>query len=117
MTLETIDTSSAFPDKNISDGKHSFTVISVIGKQLGGAYGYVWKLEEDGKLYEQVMFGNEMGPLLKILGCTEIAPGKYEMETDAMVGKMFSATVSHVPDKKKPDVMRQKMTEFDELPF
>lgn len=117
MSRETTDTNSAFPDKNISDGKHTFTVKSVVGKQLGGAYGYVWKLEEDGKAYEQVLFPNEIGPLLKILECSETSPGKYDWETDAVVGKTFSVMVSHIPDKKKRDVIRQKFTDFDEVPF
>lgn len=119
MSRETTDTNSGYPDKNISDGKHTFNIISVIGKQLGGAYGYVWKLEEDGKNYEQVLFPNEVGGLLKALECQETSPGKYEWETEAVVGKTFSATVSHIPDKKKPEVMRQKMTDFksEEVPF
>jgi hypothetical protein len=120
MSRETTDTNSAYPDKTISDGKHTFTVEKVVGKPLGGAYGYVWTLEEKGKNYEQVLFGNEMKDLLKILECTEVSPGKYEWDTDAVVGKSFGVTVTHVPDKKKPDVMRQKFTAFtaeEALPF
>lgn len=118
MSMETTDTNSAYPDKAIGDGKHTFVVERVVGKPLGNAYGYVWTLEEKGKLYEQVLFGNEMGSLLKILGCKESAPGKYEWDTDEVKGKPFGVTVSHVPDKKKPDVMRQKFSEFtEEIPF
>lgn len=118
MSAETTDTTSKYPNKNITDGKHTFTVEKVIGKQLGGAYGYVWTLEEDGQLFEQVLFGNEMGDLLTILGCTKGDDGKFHWDTDAVVGKPFGVTVSHVPDKKKPDVMRQKFTDFtEELAF
>lgn len=114
--METTDTNSLYPNKNIADGKHIFTVEKVVGKSLGGAYGYVWTLEEKGQNYEQVLFGNEMKDLLKILGCNETSPGKYEWDTDGVVGKSFSVTVSHVPDKKKPDVMRQKFTSFGDEP-
>jgi len=118
MSHETTDTTSKYPNKNISDGKHTFTIDKVVGKTLGGAYGYVWTLEENGHLFEQILFGNEMGGLLKILGCNEVSPGKYEWETDAVTGKSFGVTVSHVPDKKKPDVIRQKFTDFtEELAF
>lgn len=120
MSMETTDTNSLYPDKNISDGKHTFTVEKVVGKPLGGAYGYVWTLEEKGKNYEQVLFGNEMGDLLKILGASEDPekPGKYIWDTDAVIGKSFGVTVTHVPDKKKTDVMRQKFSLFtDEITF
>ena len=85
-----------------------------------GISNHVWTLEEKDVLYEQVLFGNEMKDLLKILGCNESSPGKYEWDTDTVIGKSFEVMVSHVPDKKKPDVMRQKFTEFkaeDALPF
>lgn len=118
MTQETTDTTSRYPSKDISDGKHTFSVHKVIGKPLGGAYGYVWTLEEEGRQYEQVLFGNEMGDLLKILGCKDDGHGKYDWETDAVVGKTFGVLVSHVPDKKKPEVMRQKFSQYtEELPF
>ena len=117
MTMESTDTNGMYPDKNISDGKHTFTIKKVVGKPLGGAYGYVWTLEEEGKTYEQVLFGNMMGGLLKVLGCSETSPGKYEWDTDAVTGKTFSTKVSHSPDKKNPSKMRQQMTDFDEIPF
>lgn len=118
MTHETTDTASRYPNKEISDGKHIFIVHKVVGKALGGAYGYVWTLEEEGRLYEQVLFGNEMGDLLKILGCKDDGNGKYDWETDEVAGKAFGVIVSHVPDKKKPDVMRQKFGKYtEELQF
>lgn len=118
MSQETTDTNSLFPNKNITDGKHTFTVEKVVGKPLGGAYGYVWTLEENAELFEQVLFGNEMGDLLTILGFKKGDDKKFHWETDEAKGKSFGVTVSHIPDKKKPDVMRQKFSHYtDELPF
>lgn len=118
--IETTDTNSKYADKNIPDGKHDFTIDSVEGKPLGGAYGYVWKFKADGKTYEHVIFPNEMGPLLTVLGFKAI-DSVFQWDTDKVQGKQFSALVSHVPDKK--GVVRQKMSDFkslekeDEIPF
>lgn len=115
MTMETTDTNSLYPNKNISDGKHTFTVEKVIGKPLGGAYGYVWTLEENGALYEQVLFGNEMGALLQILGFKkDPSDNKFHWDTDEARGKSFTVIVTHIPDKKKPEVMRQKFSGYEE---
>jgi hypothetical protein len=113
---ELIDTNSQYPDKKIADGKHTFTVEKVVGKKLGNAYGYIWTLEENGILFEQVMFGNEMKDLLRILGCKEESPGKFQLDTDQVPGKSFTATVEHLVDKK--GTIRQKFTKVeDEVPF
>jgi hypothetical protein len=112
MTLETTDTNSLYPNKNIEDGTHTFTVEKVVSKELGKAHGYVWTLQENGVLYEQVLFGNEMKDLLKILGFAEISPNKFQWDTDQAVGQSFIVDVSHIPDKKKPDVMRQKFSNY-----
>jgi hypothetical protein len=119
MSHESTDTNSQYPNKEIPDGRHNFTVEKVVGKTLGKAYGYVWTLEEKEVLYEQVLFGSEMKELLKILKCNEVSPGKFEWDTDQVNGLSFSVDVSHVPDKKKPDVMRQKFSNYkeDEIPF
>lgn len=120
MSVETTDTSGQYPEKNIADGTHTFTVEKVVGKQLGKAYGYVWTLEENDQLYEQVLFGNEMKDLLKILGFAEVSPNKFEWETEQAKGQSFIVDVSHVSDKKKPDTMRQKFTNFkpeSDVPF
>jgi len=110
--LETTDTNSQYPDKKIADGKHTFTVEKVVGKQLGNAYGYVWTLEENGLLFEQVLFGNEMKDLLRLLGCKEDKPGVFTWDTDEVKGKSFTVTVEHFPDKK--NIVRQKFTKFEE---
>lgn len=116
--IETTDTRGLYPEKNIKDGKHVFTVEKVVGKQLGSAYGYVWTLEEDMQLYEQVLFGNEMGELLTILGFKKGDDGKYHWDTEEVKGKKFGVMVSHVPDKKKPDILRQKFSNYeDEISF
>lgn len=118
MSMETTDTNSIYPDKKIADGKHTFTVEKVVGKALGSAYGYVWTLEEKGLLFEQVLFGNEMKDLLKLLGCKEETPGKFVWDTDEVKGKSFTVTVAHQPDKK--GTIRQKFAEYkveEELPF
>ncbi len=116
MTLETTDTNSMFPNKEITEGKHTFTVEKVIGKTLGKAYGYVWTLEENGILFEQVLFGSEMKDLLKLMGYKEETPGKFVWETEEVKGKSFGVTVTHAADKK--GTMRQKFSDYtEELPF
>lgn len=118
---ETTDTTSRFADKSIPDGEHVFTVKNV-KKKYGGANKdkpfYVWLVSFKGKEGEQVLMPNMMGPLLKAIGCTEIKPGHYDWDTDAVEGKTFKATVSREPDKKDPSKMRQQMANFEEeLPF
>ena len=117
MTIEVIDTNSMYPSKDITDGKHTFTIDRVISKDLGKAHGYVWTLEENDQLFEQVMFATGMKDLLKILGCKEDAPGKFTFDTDELKGKSFGCEVTHEPDKK--GTIRQKFSKFTEegLPF
>ena len=117
MSMEMTDTNGEYPNKEITDGKHTFTIEKVVGKKLGNAYGYVWTLEENTQLFEQVLFPNEMFPILKILGCKEASPGKFEWDTDEVKGKTFGVTVTHAADKK--GIMRQKFTSFTDeaLPF
>ena len=52
-------------------------------------------------------------PLLRVLGCKETKPNKFEWDRDLMEGKEFISVVSHDPDKKDPSKIRQNMTEFE----
>ncbi len=110
---EEIDTNSSYPDRDIPDGTYTFKVLS-IDKKFGGPKKdkpfYVWNLRYEGIDAEQVLMPNLMGDLLKILGCTETSPGKFDWDREALEGKEFDATVSHAPDKKGK--MRQNMGDF-----
>ncbi len=70
-----------------------------------------------------MLWPNSEGELLKVLGSTEVSKGVYDWDTELVVGKKFIATVTHEPDKKKPDVIRQNMKGFkvakteEEVPF
>ena len=112
--IEEIDTNSNFDNKEIPDGKHSFRVSGVRKAKLL----YVWELTyENGEEGEQTFFGNTMGPLLKCLGCKETSKGVYSFNSDELKGKSFSASVYHEADKKDSSIIRQRMKDFDELPF
>lgn len=116
---ETTDTANQYTNRDIPDGRYSFKVVSVtkkVGKK--NVPFYIWKLDYGIASGEQVLLPSMMGNLLRVLGCTEISPNKFDWDTDAVEGKTFEATVSHEPDKKDPSKIRQQMNEFKEgIPF
>lgn len=116
MSREITDTTNKFVNYDIPDGQHLFKILEVRNMQ-GGRF-FIWKLEyggEEGLVGEQLLLPNMMGELLKTLNCTEIEPNKYDWNTEDQVGKSFSATVSHKPDRKDPTKIRQHMSGY--LPF
>lgn len=111
--IEEIDTNSNFERKEIPDGKHTFRVMDIRkAKTL-----YIWELSFDGQEGEQAFFGNEMGPLLKVLGCKETDKGKYAFDSEEIKGKTFTATVFREADKKDSSKIYQRMKDFTDLPF
>lgn len=126
MSRETTDTSNNFSAKEIPDGTHIFTVLKVT-KRYGGPQKdkpfFVWELEYEDKQGEQVLLPNMMGDLLRVLGCKETGPNKFDWDTEDIVNSQFKATVSHSPDKKDPSKIRQEMRDFNkfeaesEIPF
>lgn len=119
---ETTDTNDSYPDTDIPDGTYDFKVLGC-EKKYGGKNKdkpfYVWKVEFEGVKGEQILLPNLMGDLLRVLNCTEVSKGKFDWDTDAVSGKEFTATVSHVQDKKDPAKIRQQMTDFKspDVPF
>lgn len=114
MIDEEIDTNSNFSNKEIPDGTHGFRVLGVKKHEAM----YIWSLSyENGAEGEIVFFANNMGPLLKVLGCKETAPGKYKLESSVVDGVPFKATVYGEPDKKDKNIIRKRMKDFDEVPF
>ena len=115
---ETIDTNDSYPDKDIPDGTYEFKVLSC-EKKFGGANKdkpfYVWKLEFEGVRGEQVLMRNNMGDLLRALGCKEVKSGQFDWDTDLVANQVFSATVTHEPDKKDPSKIRQQMSGFKKV--
>ena len=118
---KTTDTNPKYAERDIPDGEHEFEVIKVVDGPKGSDR---WVLRYDMDVEgEQLLWPNDEGPLLRTLGCTEISAGVFDWETELMEGKKFIATVTHEADKKKPDVIRQKMRNFkaskeaDEVPF
>ena len=105
---------------DLPDGPGLFKVVSV-EKFYGKSEFFVWQLAYEKGQGKQVLLPNMMGPLLRILGCDEVEPNKFDWETELQANKMFKATVSHAPDKN--GVMRQRMGDFekydekDERPF
>lgn len=86
-----IDTNNDYSDKIIPDGNHIFKVLGFRAVKAS----YAVSLSYDGGIEGEILlFANQMGPLLKVLGCTEgSAPGKYVLNTDIAVGGSFSATI------------------------
>lgn len=111
MSLEETDTTNTYEREPIPDGEHTFEIASV--RRIEKVPGlYEWQLETEGNSYQQNMFANEMGDLLRLLGCNEVSKNKFQWDTVMVEGRSFKATVSHVPDKKDPSIIRQKMTNF-----
>lgn len=99
MSRETTDTNSQFNDA-IPDGTYDFEVHKVVRKEIKGKVGYEWSLDYGDQNGKQLFWPNQMGDLLRLLGCKETAPGKFDWETDLMEGQTFKATVSRKEDKK-----------------
>lgn len=124
MTREITDTNDSYPDRDIPDGTYDFKVLRC-EKKYGGAKKdkpfYVWTLEYEGVKGEQILMPNMMGDLLRALGCPESKPGVFDWDTELVVNQVFKATVSHAPDRKDPNKIRQQMSEFkavkEDIPF
>lgn len=123
---ETIDTRGQF-DTSLPDGEREFRVEKIARKEKGETILYIWQVSFDGEgereTGEQVLLPSMMGDLLRVLGCKEVSPKKFDWDRETIPGAYFIATVSHEPDKKKPEVVRQQMTGFkkskksDDVPF
>lgn len=112
--IETIDTNFDYSGKDIPEGRNTFRVT---GFKKNGKL-YIIKVSYDGgKEGEQVFFASNIGPLLKVLGCSESTPGVYILDTDVIIGKPFAATVFLQTDKKDPNKVYRNMKDFDEQPF
>ena len=98
MSREILDTSSNYPEKDIADGIHTFEVGMVTKKDIKGKPGYEWELEFDGKEAQILMWPNQMGPILRVLGIKESEPNKFMFDTMEVEGKSFKATA--YKDKK-----------------
>lgn len=117
MSREILDTSSSYPDKEIADGTYAFTVHIVTKKDIKGKSGYEWGLEYDGKEVQILMWPNQMGSLLRILGVKESEPNKFMFDTMELEGKEFTATA--YKDKKGYQQLKDyKIHENkDDVPF
>lgn len=115
MSREITNTASRFENQDLPDGRNCFRVLGVEKKygKKGGEF-FVWKLQHAKGTGEQVMLPNMMGGLLRVLGCDEVEPNKFDWDTMEQTDKLFMATVSHKPDKENPSTIRQHMGTFDE---
>ncbi len=107
----------------LPDGRNAFRVLSV-DKKYGknNSEFFVWKLQHEKGEGEQLLMPNMMGGLLRVLKCIEAEPEVFNWDTFDQVNKTFLATVSHKPDAKNPNVIRQHMGDFadvdpNEVPF
>jgi hypothetical protein len=100
---EQTNTNSQFND-DVPDGVYDFRIEKVYGKDLKGKRAYEWMLDykdADGNLCNGriLTWPNQIGPLLAILGATEVSKGKYEWDCELMEGKAFQATITHPTTK------------------
>jgi hypothetical protein len=125
--MEPINTRGQF-DTSLPDGEREFRIEEIRRVEKGVNVFYIWRLSFDGsgerEEGEQLLLPSMMGDLLRVLGCEETGPKKFNWDRDLLPGKHFIATVSHSPDKKKPEVIRQYMDGFkksgkadEDLPF
>src|ERR1700682_4970631 len=103
MSRESTDTNSQFND-DIPDGTYDFSIVKVVAKDIKGKRGYEWNLDYGNGIGKVLTWPNQIGPLLKVLGCKEIEKGKYDWDTDLMEGKTFKATIVHEKGKKSDKV-------------
>lgn len=125
---EPIDTRGQF-DTSLPDGEREFRVEKITRREKGETVMYIWQVSFDGmegerETGEQVLLPSMMGDLLRVLGCKETSPKKFDWDRETIPGAYFIATVSREPNKKKPEVIRQQMTGFkksnkngDDVPF
>ncbi len=111
--IEETDTTNRFGNE-LPDGPNIFK-IKAIERFYNPADFWVFTLEYLGGEGEQTLFANMLGPLLRILGCEEIEPNKFRWDSELQINKVFKATVSHAPDKKHPEKIRQHMGAFEKV--
>lgn len=114
MSHERTDTTNKYANQAIPEGRRKFIVAGPVVKKYGGKGGefFIWKLQFDGGIGEQVLLPNMMAELLRVLGCDEPEPNLFDWDTNEQEGKAFMATVKLVADKKDPKIVRQHMSEY-----
>lgn len=124
MSHEITNTLNKFANQELPEGRHKFIVAGPVVKKYGGKGGefFIWKLQYDGGIGEQVLLPNMMGELLRVLECQETEPNIFDWDTADQEGKVFMATIKLAPDKKDPKVIRQHMSEYakvetSDIPF
>lgn len=114
MSHELTDTENRFANQELPEGRRKFIVAGPVLKKYGkkGGEFFIWKLQYEGGIGEQVLLPNMMGDLLRILHCDEPEPNKFDWDTNEQEGKAFVATVKLVPDKNDPKIIRQHMGSY-----
>lgn len=89
--IEEIDTNNDYSDKIIPDGNHTLKVLGFRKVKSSYAVALSYDNGEEGEI---LLFPNQMGPLLKVLGCAEGSKkGTYVLNTDIAIGESFSAVI------------------------
>lgn len=116
MSLELTDTNGQFND-DIPNGTYTFRVFKCVGKNIKDKKGYEWTLDYvnadgDPAQGKVLTWPNQIGELLRVLGCKETKAGVFEWQTDLMEGQTFKATITHDPNKKDPSKIYMNMKDF-----
>lgn len=114
MSREITNTTNKFANQELPEGRRRFIIAGPVEKKYGknGGEFFMWPLQFEGGLGQQILLPNMMGDLLRTLGCNEPEPNKFDWDTMEQEGKAFVATVKRVPDRKDPKIIRQHMSEF-----
>jgi len=114
MSREITNTKGKFANQELPEGRKRFIVSAPVEKKYGkkGGEYFIWTLQYDGGIGQQILLPNMMGDLLRVLGCQEVEPDKYDWDTNEQEGKAFIATVRLVPDKTDPKIVRQHMSDY-----
>lgn len=114
MSREITDTKNKYANQELPEGRRRFVVAAPVEKKYGkkGGEFFVWTLQHEGGLGQQILLPNMMGELLRTLGCDEPEPNKFDWDTNEQEGKAFIATIKLVPDKNDSKIVRQHMSEY-----
>lgn len=117
MSREITSTKGKYPNQNLPEGRHSFIVAKPVEKKFGkqGGEYFIWTLQYEGGIGQQILLPNMMGQLLRVLECTETEPDTFDWDTADQEGKAFMATVKLAPDNKDPKTIRQHMGDYAKI--
>lgn len=98
----------------LPEGTQQFMVCGEVKiKPISNGDLYLVPLQFTGGMAEQAFFANNIGPLLRALGCTETSPDCFDWDTTELEGRTFTATITHKADKNDSTKIRSNMSDIN----